>query len=113
MNLTGKQVFGIVCAILSVITLSTTQLTDLIGPGPTKTVVTLASLVNTILQSIVVAMSGQSSLLTDVQAMPGVEKITVNAQANKTLASLAIDPANDKIDAAPGTIQAVSEAAKG
>lgn len=113
MNLTGKQIFGIIGAVLSVITLSTTQLTDLIGPGATKTVVSLAALANTILQSVIVIISGQGSLVTDVQAMPGVEKITINAQANPTLAKLATADENPKIEAAKGAESAVSEAAKG
>lgn len=113
MQLTGKQIFGIIGAVLSVITLSTTQLTDLIGPGATKTVVSLAALINTILQSVIVAMSGQGSLVTDVQAMPGVEKITINSKANSTLAGLAVADENPKIEAAPGAQQAVNEAAKG
>lgn len=113
MNLNGKQILSIILVILGVLMASTAQLNDLFGSSNAKIIISIAGLLNAALAGVNTIISSQSSLVTDVQAMPGVEKITVNAQANKALAGLAIDPANEKIDAAPGATQAVNEAAKG
>lgn len=113
MKLNPKQYLAIIVAILSVFIASTAQLTDLIGPSNTKIVVSLSSMLVTVLSSISAILSTQTSLIQDVQAMPGVEKITVNGKANATLASLAVAPENAKIEAAPGADNAVNQAAKG
>lgn len=113
MNINGKQVLAIIVAVLSVLAVSTAQLTDIIGAGPAKTVVSLAGLANTIMSSVLAVLTSQSSILTDAQAMPGVDKIVVNEQANKTLATLALDPLNDKIEAKPESVAAVTNTATG
>lgn len=113
MNLNPKQWLAIAVAVLSVFIASTAQLTDLVGPQATKLIVSLSSITVTILSSISAILSTQTSLVKDVQSMPGVEKITVNAQASPTLAGLAIAPENAKIEAAPGADNAVNQAAKG
>lgn len=97
MNLNGKQILAIGAAILSVLMVSTTQLTDLFGPGITKTITATAGLVNTILSSVLAVISSQGSLVRDVAAMPGIEKIQVNANANQTLATVATDPTQPKV----------------
>lgn len=113
MSLTTKQWLAIVIAILSVLMVSTTQLTDLFGQPIAKTIVSVAGLINAILGSVVAAIAGQTATVREVEAMPGVERITVNPQANQTLASLAVDPMRDKIEPAPGATAAVSDIAKG
>lgn len=113
MNLTSKQWMAIVLAVLGVTMASTTQLSELIGPQAAKTVVTVAGLLNSLLASILAVVSSQTGLVKDVEAMPGVEKITVNAQANQTLAGMAVDPMRDKIEPAPRTDAAVNDIAKG
>jgi hypothetical protein len=45
--------------------------------------------------------------------MPGVESITVNSQANKILAQVAVDPTLDKIAPTPAAAAAVNALAKG
>lgn len=97
MNINGKQIIQIVGVVISVLMVSTAQLTDLIGPVWAKYIVTIASLVNMILQGTTVVLTTQSAQIKDVAAMPGVEKITVNAQASSALATLAVDPAQDKV----------------
>lgn len=114
LQLNGKQWLGIVGAVISVLMVSSAQLTDLMGAGPAKTIVTIAGLLNMLLQSISVALSTQGSLMKDVAAMPGVERITVNAQANSTAATLAMDKTQDKIAPAPtaeATVAATARAA--
>ena len=113
MNLTRNQVLAIVLAVLGVLAGSATQLTDLFGTNVAKTLVTASSLVQTVLASILAALTGQSAQVKDVLAMPGVEKITVNAAANQTLSAIAVDPKVDKISPAQGDMTAVTETAKG
>lgn len=109
MNLNRGQVFSIIIAIFGVLVASTAQLTDLFGPAVTKYMVSASTLLMTILSSVNAILGGQSSQIAAVQQMPGVEKIIVNSQANGTLAMLAVDPTQDKIEALP-TAQAKIEA---
>ena len=107
MNLNGKQILAIIGAVISVLMVSSAQLTDLLGAGWAKYIVTIAGLINMILQSVTVALSTQTSLVRDVSAMPGVERITVNAAASPALASVAIDPAQQKVGATTPDVRTV------
>lgn len=113
MNLNGKQIIGIIAAVLSVLAVSTAQLTDIFGPGPAKAILSVAGLANAVINSILVTLNGQGSTVREVLAMPGVEKINVNAQANKTLADIAVDPTVDKISPTPAAQAAVTATANG
>lgn len=113
MNLNLKQVISIIGAILSVLMISTAQLTDLLGPGLAKTITTVAGLANMIISSVTVAITSQGSMVRDVASMQGVEKISVNSQANQTLSSLAIDPTQNKIAPTTAAMQDVTQTAKG
>lgn len=99
MNLTGKQLLLITSAVLSALVAASAQLTDIFGPTTAKSLISIISLSNTVLTSITAAMSGQGSLVRDVAAMPGIERISVNSSANSTLASVAIDPTQKKVGA--------------
>lgn len=112
MNLNGKQIISIVLAIVSVLMISTTQLTDLFGPGTAKTIVSIAGLVNLTLSSVMAALTSQTNQVKDVLAMPGVDKINVNGQANATLAAIAVDPSIDKISPTPAAQSKVEATAK-
>lgn len=112
MNLTGKQIIAIAVAVLGVLITSTAQLTDLFGSRLAHNIVSIAGLTNSILASVLAALTSQSQMLTQVQDMPGVERITVNKDANSTLAALAVDPANAKIAPAPGAESAVMDTAR-
>ena len=112
MNLNSRQILSICAAILSVLAVSTAQLTDILGPTQAKSIVSIAGLANTVLSSVLAILTSQTGLVKSVQEMPGVEKITVNAQANQTLASMAVEPTNAKIEASPGSDAAVAKAAK-
>lgn len=113
MNLNQNQIIAIVMAILGVMIGSTAQLTDLFGPHVTKEIVTIASLANSFLSSILVVITGQSSTVRQVLAMPGVERIDINAKANQTLASLAVDPNVNKIAPTQAAMDVVTATAKG
>lgn len=111
MNITGKQWLAIVVAVLSVLAVSTAQLQDIVGPTLAKTIVSIAALANTVLASVLAVVNSQASLVTDVRAMPGVEKIEVNERANKTLANLAVDDTEEKIVVKPGAEATVNHTA--
>ena len=111
LNLNGKQIIQIVGVVISVAMVSSAQLTDLIGPVWAKNIVTVAGLLNMILQGLTVSLQTQSAQIKDVAAMPGVEKITVNATASPALATLAVDPAQAKVTPTPSAEAAVQKTA--
>ena len=111
MNLSTVQILALILVILGAITGGTGQLTEIAGPGVTRILVATASLATTIISGFIMVLTGQSSIVKSVQAMPGVESITVNAKANETLASMAIDPTNDKIQVTPEAQKKVEETA--
>lgn len=111
--MTPKMILAIVVAILSVLIASTAQLSELFGPAVAKTIVTIASLVNSLLASIAAVLSSQASIVKEASQVPGVEPMKINANASPSVAAVAIDPQNLKIDAAPGAEAAVREIARG
>ncbi len=112
MNLNRNQIIAITIAVLSVMAGSTAQLTDLFGAGIAHTIISVSGLCNTILSSVMVVITSQGGQVRDVLAMPGVEKISVNAAANKTLAEIAIDRNVDKIAPIPQAINQVTQTAQ-
>jgi hypothetical protein len=114
MNLTGKQLLLIVAAILSALVAASAQLTDIFGPAVAKSIISIISLSNTILTSVIAAMSGQANLVKDVRAMDGVDRVVVNANANQTLAKIAVDPNEPKVGASTPDVRAtLIDTAKG
>jgi len=113
MNLNAKQIISIIGAILSVLMISTAQLTDLMGPIAAKSIVSVAGLGNMVLSSVMAALTSQGSTIKDVLAMPGVDKININASANQTLSAIAVDPSINKISPTPDAQQQVENTAKG
>lgn len=114
MKLTPLQIIGIILIVNGALIGSAAQLTDLFGPGTAKIIISVASLGNSIFGGIVTMISGQGAQIKNVLAMPGIDGITVNRQANATLAAIAVDPEQDKIaptQAAAGAV--ASTAAKG
>lgn len=111
MTLTLKQWLAIFAAVLSAVAVATTQMTEIFGPTLAKSIMGAAGLLATILNTVLAIITSQTGTIKDVQSMPGVDKITVNAQANSTLASMAVDPANQKIEATPGSAAAVGRTA--
>lgn len=101
MNLNFKQVLAILGAVLGALMLGTSQLTDLFGAGLAHKIVAAAALLSTTINSILAVVTGQAGMVKDVLAMPGVERITVNAHANQTLAQIATDVDQPKIGATP------------
>lgn len=112
MNLTPLQIIGIILAVNGALTGATAQLTDLFGAVIAKDIVSIASLGSAVLGGIITSMSGQGSQIRNVAAMTGVESIKVNGQANSTLATLAMDPAQNKVAPTQAAVAEVSATAK-
>ncbi len=112
-KLTPLQIIGIILVINGALIGSTSQLTDLFGTHIAHIVISVASLGNSIFGGVVTMMSGQGAMIKNVAAMPGIEAITVNKMASATLASIAVDPTQDKVDTVPAEKAAVTAIAKG
>lgn len=117
-NLTTAQKIALTIAILGFVAGASAQLTNILAPfgsiAPVivSEIVSLSVFVSGILGIVLMFVTGQGSQVAAVQAMPGVSKIVVNQNANATLATLAIDPSQDKFEVAPGAQQAVAAIAK-
>ena len=113
MNLNTNQIIAIIIGILSVLSASTTQLNDLFGEHVAHTIIASSGLLVAIASVVLTVVSGQSSTVKNVLAMPGVERIEVNENANATLAKMAIDPTVNKIAPTQASIDAVTKTAQG
>jgi hypothetical protein len=105
-NITQTQWIAFVIGGASFLGGATAQLTELFGANIAADIASVCGLISGIAGVFLMATTGQSAQVRSVLAMPGIDKITVNAQANTTLASIAVDPGLDKIEPVP------SEAAK-
>lgn len=112
MKLTPIQIIGIIIVINGALIGSTAQLTDLLGALIAKDIVSVASIGNSIFGGVIMMLSGQGSMVKSVLAMPGVERIAVNGQASSALATLAVDPGQDKIAPTPAAMDKVTATAK-
>lgn len=114
MNITAKQWYQIITGIISGLITGAALMQTLLGQDLTIKIVAGLGILNIIVSSTGTALSGQGSLLKDVAAMPGIEKITVNADANATAATLAMDRTQNKIaptQSAEGAVAATAKAA--
>ena len=114
MNLTSKQWFQIVQAALSSLITAGALFQTLFGQDVTLKIIAVLGLANIVISSVGAALSGQANLVKDVAAMPGVSRISINDQANATLASVATDSGVAKVGATdPETRQVLIDKAKG
>lgn len=113
MNITRNQWIAIIILALGLISGATGQMTDIFGAGAAKSIASAASFMSSFVAGIQVILGGQSQQVKDVAAMPGVEKVTVNATANSALATLAVDPKQDKVAPTTAAMTAVENTAKG
>lgn len=112
MTLNRNQILAIIIAVLAVLMASTAQLTDLFGQTGAKYIISAAGLLNGVLSAILAVITGQAGMVKDVAAMPGVEPIRINAQANQTLARVAMDPTVDKVMATSMDANTVAKTAE-
>lgn len=113
MNITSKQWFQIVSGIISGLITGAALLNPLFGESLALKIVSVLGILNIMLSSVGTTLSGQGELVKDVLNMKGVEKIDINAQANKTLAQIAVDPTIDKISPTRDAQAAVTATAAG
>lgn len=104
MNLTPIQKIAITMAVLGVMSTSGVQLTDILGSGIAKSVVSVSGLINSVLAAIVAVISGQSAIIKQVAAIQGDDgkpavRINVNSNAPTVLAQVATDPAQPNVGA--------------
>lgn len=114
-NITPIQWFLIFLAFLGALSGSTAQMTDLFGAVVAKDVASGASFLSSLISAILIPLNGQAAQVKSVASMPGIEKITVNAQATQTLAQVAVsnDPTAKKVEALPSVEAQVSNIAQG
>jgi hypothetical protein len=110
-NLTLVQWIGLMVGLNSLLMGATPQLTVLLGAAAVPYIIAIATLGNGALGVFGMVVGGQSSQVRNVLAMPGVEKISVNAEANQTLSAIAIDPAANKISPTAAALDAVTKTA--
>lgn len=116
--MTSSQKIALAIAVLGFVAGAGTQLTDIFAPlgaaAPlvVKEIVSICGFAGGILGIVLSFATGQAAQVKAVQDMPGVEAITVNAKANKALASLAVDPAQNKIESTPEAAAVVAATAK-
>jgi len=113
MNITSKQWFQIISGVVSGLITGAALLTTLFGQDLTIKLVAGLGILNIIISSIGTTLSSQGSLVKDVLAMPGIQKVEVNAQANPTLAAIAVDPTVNKIAPTQAAQVQVETIAKG
>jgi hypothetical protein len=113
-NLTLSQWIGIMVGLNSLLMGATPQLTVLFGTAAVPYIIAVATLGNGALGVFGVVVGGMGSQLSNVAALPGVDRIVVNREAGATLAALAVDHNQPKIGASSPEAQAVVAAtAKG
>lgn len=111
-NLTVHQVLLIFVAICSALSASSATLGDIFDVKTVKMIVGYSNMVNTVIASIVVALTGQAGLVKQVAAMPGVEQIKVNQEANQVLAAVAMDERQEKVVPVAGQVDKIAEKAE-
>ena len=107
MGITRNQWIAIFILILSVNMGATAQLTDLFGPYAAKLVVSFSSLGSSILAGVQIILGGQGTQVKDVAAMPGVERISINASATDGIAAAALDPKLSNVGATTPEVRSI------
>lgn len=107
-----KQILGGIVVVLSVLMISTAQLTDIFGPAVAKSIVSLASILNGICGGWLTILTNQANTVAAAATTKGVE-VQVSKDAPPAVAALAVNENQQSISPAPGQEQAVADVAKG
>ena len=102
MTVTPKQWYQIITGIISGLITGAALMQTLLGQDLTIKIVAGLGILNIIVSSIGTALSGPDSAATQIKnvtALPGVEKVLVNASATNGVASAALDPTQPKVGA--------------
>ena len=111
-NLTPTQWLLLGISTAAFLNASTAQLTEWFGPKVAHDIITAIGFVQGLVSAWVMVLTNQTSTVTQVLAMPGVEKLDVNGRAGKALAKMAINPNINKISPTPAAMEAVTAIAK-
>lgn len=106
-----KQIMAIVVAILSATAAASANLTDLFGAGVAKSLVSAATLLNTMLSSVLAVYSSTSQNVVDASNVDGV-KVKVSGEAPQKIAALALDEKQVSISPEVGEERAVVQKAE-
>ena len=109
MNITAKQWYQIITGIISGLITGAALMQTLLGQDLTIKIVAGLGILNIIVSSIGTALSGADSpakQMKSVAALPGVEKVLVNATATNGVAAAALDPTQPKIGATSPDVRA-------
>ena len=106
-GITRNQWLGIIVVILGAVAGGSAQLNNVVGPGVTQLLVSLATLLNTIMGGIIVNLGGQGQQIKDVAAMPGVDRVSINENASAAAAIVAVDPQQTKVGAVSPEVRQV------
>jgi hypothetical protein len=102
MSITPKQWYQIITGVISGLITGAALMQTLLGQDLTIKIVAGLGILNIIVSSIGTALSGADSpgtQIKNVAALPGVEKVLVNASATNGVAAAAIDPTQPKVGA--------------
>lgn len=113
LNIQPKQWIRIISTVNGSLITGAAFFNQLFGDALALQIIAVLGLSQIVMSSLDTALSGQAQLVKDVAAMPGVEKITVNTQANPTLAAVAVDPTVDKVAPLRQDIDIVTQTARG
>lgn len=113
LNIQPKQWLQIIGGSIGGLITAAALFNPIFGEALALKIVAGLGMLNIIINSISTALSGQAALVKDVAAMPGVEKITINAEANPTLAAVAVDPNVDKVAPIRQDMDVVTQTARG
>jgi hypothetical protein len=111
-TITRNQWLQIIGIVFGAIVASSALWTQLFGATTAQTIISVTGFLTTVLSGITYVLTGQGQQIRDVANMPGVDTITVNSSANKTLATAAVDQSQDKVvpsAAAANTVQATAK----
>lgn len=109
-----KVILGTVSSINGGLITGAALMQTLFGQDLTIKIVAVLGIAQIIVGAVGGQLSTQANLVKDVAAMPGVEKISVNANANSTLAAAATDADQPKVGPATPDVRAtLIQTAKG
>lgn len=109
-NLTRKQWFQIISGTISGFITAGALFTTIFGQDVTLKIIACLGLANIVLSSVGAALSGPDSPGTQIKAvaaLPGVDRVLVNASATNGVAAAALDQSQPKIGATTPEVRAV------
>ena len=113
MNTTQTQWLAIAAVVLNALVGASTLWTSIFGQADAAIVISILGLINTILAGITFVLTGQAAQIKNAAAMPGVERISVGTAANQTLAQVAIDHSQSKVQPTEAAKSVVQDIARG